>query len=75
MTVRRVDTLEDYAASQEIPHVAFGVPEAARAAMRERDAVGFEHYSPHPTRRCSSRSSTARRSRRAARPSRAAASS
>ena len=28
VTVRRVETLADYAASQEIAHVAFGVPEA-----------------------------------------------
>ncbi len=46
--VRRVETLADYAASQEIAHVAFGVPEEDRVAMRVRDAAGFEQLLASP---------------------------
>lgn len=48
VTVRRVETLADYAVSQEIARVAFGVPEEERAAMRERDEVGFEQLLASP---------------------------
>lgn len=48
VTVRRVETLTDYAASQEIARVAFGVPEEQRAEMRERDARGFEQLLASP---------------------------
>ena len=39
VTIRRVETLADYAASQEIARVAFGVPDEDRVEMRERDAA------------------------------------
>jgi hypothetical protein len=48
VSVRRVETLADYAAAQEIAHVAFGVPEEDRAAMRKRDAAGFEQLRASP---------------------------
>jgi predicted N-acetyltransferase YhbS len=48
MVVRRVETLDDYAASQEIAREAFGVPEADRAPMRERDAAGFAQLQASP---------------------------
>jgi GNAT superfamily N-acetyltransferase len=48
VTVRRVETLADYAASQEIAHVAFGVPEKDLVAIRERDASGFEQLLASP---------------------------
>ena len=48
VTVRQVETLEDYAASQEIARVAFGVPEEQRAEMRVRDAAGFAQLLASP---------------------------
>jgi len=48
VTVRRVETLADYAASQEIARVAFGVPAEERTEMRERDAIGFEQLVASP---------------------------
>ena len=40
VTVRRVETLADYAASQEIARVAFGVPEEQRAVNRPQVLPG-----------------------------------
>jgi GNAT superfamily N-acetyltransferase len=48
VTVRRVESLADYAASQEIARVAFGVPEDERADMRARDADGFAQLLASP---------------------------
>lgn len=48
VTVRRVATLEDYVATQEIAREAFGVPDDARPALRERDAAGFESLRDSP---------------------------
>jgi predicted N-acetyltransferase YhbS len=48
VAVRRVETLADYAASQEIAREAFGVPEEDRTGMRERDALGFEQLQASP---------------------------
>ena len=48
VTVRRVETLADYAASQEIAHIAFGVPEEQLVALRERHAAGFDQLLASP---------------------------
>jgi hypothetical protein len=48
IAVRRVESLEDFAVSQEIAHVAFGVPEAQRVEMHERDEAGFEQLLASP---------------------------
>jgi hypothetical protein len=48
VTVRRVETLEDFAATQEIAREAFGVPESERGSMRERDAEQFAQLRASP---------------------------
>jgi GNAT superfamily N-acetyltransferase len=42
VAIRRVETLDDFRASEEIARIAFGVPEADREAMRARDEHAFE---------------------------------
>lgn len=48
VVVRRVESLDDYVASQEIARTAFGVPEADRERMRARDADGFAQLLASP---------------------------